>query len=109
MVNQGLIESYNPLSKEVQHDPYPYYRAFHEAGMQERVWGAEWGAADEVSPLRAVLDTNFWLATHVVVVTLGYASKLVPLPGRTFNDVQRLRTIDQVVRHRIAKVHHRHQ
>src|SRR5206468_7480867 len=24
--------------------------------------------------LRAVLDTNFWLATHVVVVTLGYAS-----------------------------------
>jgi cytochrome c biogenesis factor len=24
--------------------------------------------------LRAVLDTNFWLATHVVAVTLGYAS-----------------------------------
>jgi len=24
--------------------------------------------------MRAVLDTNFWLATHVVVVTLGYAS-----------------------------------
>ena len=24
--------------------------------------------------LRAVLDTNFWLATHVVVITLGYAS-----------------------------------
>ena len=24
--------------------------------------------------LRAVLDTNFWLATHVVIVTLGYAS-----------------------------------
>jgi len=24
--------------------------------------------------LRAVLDTNFWLATHVVVVTLGYAA-----------------------------------
>jgi ABC-type transport system involved in cytochrome c biogenesis permease subunit len=27
--------------------------------------------------LRAVLDTNFWLATHVVVVTLGYASTFV--------------------------------
>ena len=24
--------------------------------------------------LRAVLDTNFWLATHVVVVTLGYSA-----------------------------------
>ena len=24
--------------------------------------------------LRAVLDTNFWLATHVVCVTLGYAT-----------------------------------
>jgi len=34
----------------------------------------------------------------VVVVTLGYASRLVPLPGRTFNDVQRLRTIDEVMR-----------
>jgi hypothetical protein len=31
-------------------------------------------------------------------VTLGYASKLVPFPGRSFNDVQRLRTIDQIVR-----------
>jgi hypothetical protein len=29
------------------------------------------------STLRAVLDTNFWLATHVVVVTLGYASTFV--------------------------------
>ena len=27
--------------------------------------------------MRAVLDTNFWLATHVVVVTLGYASTFV--------------------------------
>src|SRR5205814_1539479 len=26
---------------------------------------------------QAVLDTNFWLATHVVVVTLGYASTFV--------------------------------
>ena len=27
--------------------------------------------------LRAVLDTNFWLATHVVVITLGYSSMFV--------------------------------
>jgi len=29
---------------------------------------------DTMEMLRAVLDTNFWLATHVVVITLGYAS-----------------------------------
>src|SRR5260221_8237368 len=29
---------------------------------------------DTMEMLRAVLDTNFWLATHVVVITFGYAS-----------------------------------
>jgi ABC-type transport system involved in cytochrome c biogenesis permease subunit len=29
---------------------------------------------DTMKMLVAVLDTNFWLATHVVVITLGYAS-----------------------------------
>ncbi len=29
---------------------------------------------DTMEMLRAVLDTNYWLATHVVVVTSGYAS-----------------------------------
>jgi ABC-type transport system involved in cytochrome c biogenesis permease subunit len=32
---------------------------------------------DTMIMLRAVLDTNFWLATHVVIVTLGYASTYV--------------------------------
>ena len=32
---------------------------------------------DTMGMLRAVLDTNFWLATHVVVITLGYASTFV--------------------------------
>ena len=32
---------------------------------------------DTMKMLVAVLDTNFWLATHVVVVTLGYASTFV--------------------------------
>ena len=27
--------------------------------------------------LQAVLDTQFWLATHVVCVTLGYATTFV--------------------------------
>jgi len=29
---------------------------------------------DTMEMMRAVLDTNFWLATHVVAVTVGYAS-----------------------------------
>jgi ABC-type transport system involved in cytochrome c biogenesis permease subunit len=32
---------------------------------------------DTLEMLRAVLDTNFWLATHVVIITLGYASTFV--------------------------------
>ncbi len=32
---------------------------------------------DTMIMMRAVLDTNIWLATHVVVVTLGYASTFV--------------------------------
>jgi ABC-type transport system involved in cytochrome c biogenesis permease subunit len=32
---------------------------------------------DTMEMLVAVLDTNFWLATHVVIVTLGYASTYV--------------------------------
>jgi ABC-type transport system involved in cytochrome c biogenesis permease subunit len=32
---------------------------------------------DTMEMLRAVLDTNFWLATHVTSVTLGYASTFV--------------------------------
>jgi len=32
---------------------------------------------DTMEMMRAVLDTNFWLATHVVVITLGYAANFV--------------------------------
>lgn len=32
---------------------------------------------DTMEMMRAVLDTNIWLATHVVIVTLGYASTFV--------------------------------
>jgi ABC-type transport system involved in cytochrome c biogenesis permease subunit len=31
-------------------------------------------SGDTLEMMRAVLDSNFWLATHVVVVTLGYAA-----------------------------------
>ncbi|MBI1336228.1 MAG: cytochrome C assembly protein [Phycisphaera sp.] len=32
------------------------------------------GNGDSMAVLQAVLDTNFWLATHVVVITLGYSA-----------------------------------
>jgi ABC-type transport system involved in cytochrome c biogenesis permease subunit len=32
---------------------------------------------DTMEMLRAVLDTNFWLATHVVTITLGYSANFV--------------------------------
>jgi ABC-type transport system involved in cytochrome c biogenesis permease subunit len=35
------------------------------------------GRGDTMEMLRAVLDTNLWLSTHVVVVTLGYAAMFV--------------------------------
>ncbi len=35
------------------------------------------GAGDTLKKIQAVLDTNFWLATHVTVVTIGYAAGLL--------------------------------
>ena len=32
------------------------------------------GSGDTMEMMRAVLDSNFWLATHVVVITMGYGS-----------------------------------
>lgn len=34
------------------------------------------GDGDTMEMLQAVLDTNIWLATHVVIITLGYAATL---------------------------------
>ena len=34
-------------------------------------------AKDHMDPLVAVLDSNFWLATHVITITLGYAAGLL--------------------------------
>ncbi len=35
------------------------------------------GSGDTMAVLQAVLDTNFWLATHVTIVTLGYTATFV--------------------------------
>jgi len=34
-------------------------------------------SGDTLEVMRAVLDSNFWLATHVVVITIGYSSTYV--------------------------------
>ncbi len=34
-------------------------------------------AGDHLDPLVAVLDSNFWLSTHVITITLGYAAGLL--------------------------------
>jgi len=34
-------------------------------------------AADHMNPLVAVLDSNFWLTTHVITITLGYSAGLL--------------------------------
>jgi hypothetical protein len=47
--------------------------------------------------LAHVLDAVRLDSTRIFV-TLGYASRLIPLPGRTFSDAARLQTIDQIVR-----------
>jgi ABC-type transport system involved in cytochrome c biogenesis permease subunit len=46
--------------------------------------GSEAGG-DTIEQLRAVLDTNFWLATHVTCITMGYAATFIAgLLGVTF-------------------------
>ena len=35
------------------------------------------GSGDTLEMMQAVLDTNFWLATHVTCVTLGYTATFV--------------------------------
>ena len=35
------------------------------------------GSGDTMEMMRAVLDSNFWLATHVVTITIGYAGTFV--------------------------------
>jgi ABC-type transport system involved in cytochrome c biogenesis permease subunit len=47
----------------------------HHLALQD-LWTSP-GRGDTMEMLRAVLDTNLWLSTHVVVVTLGYASMFV--------------------------------
>ncbi|MGD0410774.1 MAG: cytochrome c biogenesis protein CcsA [Verrucomicrobiota bacterium] len=47
----------------------------HHLALQD-LWTSA-GRGDTMEMLRAVLDTNLWLSTHVVVVTLGYASMFV--------------------------------
>jgi len=65
-------------------------------------------AADTMPQLQAVLDTNFWLSTHVTTVTLGYAAGLLagalghlriaaPLIGLWRDDRGMYRALDRMI------------
>jgi ABC-type transport system involved in cytochrome c biogenesis permease subunit len=45
---------------------------------------------DAIESVRAVLDSNFWLSTHVTIVTLGYSAMFVAGTLATFHLVGRL-------------------
>lgn len=47
------------------------------AGMYVGNWNLKEEAADTISPLVAVLNTNFWLSIHVPTITLGYAAGIL--------------------------------
>ncbi len=40
-------------------------------------WTISIGQGDTFTVLRAVLDTQFWLTTHVIIINLGYSATLV--------------------------------
>lgn len=50
---------------------------FGMGGMFLARWFEELEGADTMPQLQAVLDTNFWLSTHVTTVTMGYAAGLL--------------------------------
>ncbi len=57
---------------------------------------------DTMGNLKAVLNTNFWLATHVVVITIGYGCSLVAGLLAHVYLVQRLRAVPVTV---LSKLH----
>ena len=54
-----------------------FLASFAGAASIQVAYGLNTGGEDTMPVLQAVLDTQFWLATHVVSVTLGYVATLV--------------------------------
>lgn len=50
---------------------------FATLGMFLAMWYEESKGVDPMNPLIAVLRSNFWLATHVITITIGYAGGLL--------------------------------
>ena len=56
-------------------------------------------ATDTMDPLQAVLDTNFWLATHVTTINIGYAAGLTAmLLGAAYLLYRYLRPLPRVLK-----------
>jgi len=51
--------------------------ALGSVGMFFAGWYEEISAADTMPKLQAVLDTNFWLSTHVTTVSMGYSAGIL--------------------------------
>ena len=63
------------------------------------------GSGDTMEMMQAVLDTNFWLATHVVAITLGYAAMF--LAGMLAHHLHRARRLHPLARHGDGRFAHR--
>ena len=61
-------------------------------------------ATDTMDPLQAVLDTNFWLATHVTTINIGYAAGLLAMLLGAYYLIHRfLRPFPRVLRSVMGK------
>ena len=68
-------------------------------------WTLSIDQGDTFTVLRAVLDTQFWLTTHVIIINLGYSATLVAGKlGIVFLIATLLTRIDQPVRKLIANI-----
>ncbi len=57
--------------------PLSFATVVGSLGLVVAAWHERIEGVDTMQPLVAVLDTNFWLATHVTTVTLGYCGGLL--------------------------------
>lgn len=61
-------------------------------------------SGDTLEMMRAVLDSNFWLATHVTVITIGYSSMFLAGSLGLFYLVRRLWSADEEKLRPMAKM-----
>ncbi len=64
------------------------------------------GSGDTLEMLQAVLDTNIWLATHVVAITTGYSAMfLAGMLAIIYVDARRVHDVAEKADRRFARAH----